>query len=297
MNTGMSVAAIFICAFTILPGCDSVGDELELHPGTPDTLTAATIPPRPASAISGEEFLDQTRGASYAERQARAVCEIIAGNIPENLRTLAPVRFTAARESDTLTVWVTRDYISIGPNGDDVRMPLSLPSARAVAEAFDMLLPTTRMVDAIYAQSDLKLTPQPMTPGPEMRSNDYYGRHQAMIEEQRAGRSPNGLIAGHKKDLVVSTQMYSRTDRVAIYGWHRGIGDPIQPLYLGHVDHYEDYSHGLRLVWPNATLGGEMVPIGDLLGDAAWRPVLSDEQSLLIESLSRPVTDSGPNCD
>jgi len=35
---------------------------------------------------------------------------------------------------------------------------------------------------------------------------------------------------------------------VAIYGWHKLDGKPIQPLYTGHVDWYVDYSHGIRLV-------------------------------------------------
>lgn len=220
---------------------------------------------------------------------------MVAGNIPSNLRTLAPIRF-GSDDGDSLTIWVMRDYLSIGPDSDDVRMPLSLPSARAVAQAFDMLLPTTRIVDAVYEQADLKLDPQPMTPGPEMRSNDYYGRHHAMIEEQRAGRAPGGLIAGHKKDVVVSTRLYAEPDRVAIYGWHRGVGDPIQPLYLGHVDHYEDYSHGLRLVWPEVEVDGRKIPLQEALDDPTWRPVLSDEPSLLIESLSQPDSERESDC-
>lgn len=149
-----------------------------------------------------------------------------------------------------------------------------------------MVLPTTRLVDAIYAQADLQLAPQPMTPGPEMRSNAYYGRHQRMIEEQRAGRASKGLIAGHKKDVVVTTRMHDQPERVPIYGWHRGVGDPIQPLSLVHGDYYEDYSHGLRLVHPVAYLNGEPVDLNNLVRGPMWGPLLCGESGLDLEALS-----------
>ena len=92
----------------------------------------------------------------------------------------------------------------------------------------------------------MKLAPSPLPPGPQMMSNDYYRRHHQAIEAQRTGRP--GLIAGHKKDVVVTNRLVSRPDRVAIYGWHRRDGRPIQPLSLVHEASYADYSHGIRFV-------------------------------------------------
>jgi hypothetical protein len=148
-----------------------------------------------------------------------------------------------------------------------------------------MYLPTPVIVDAIYEQAQVRLEPQPMEPGPEMRSSGYYLRHNSLIEGQRSGL-PEGLIAGHKKDVVISLRMKGQPDRVPIYGWHRKAGDPIQPLSLVHGADYEDYSHGLRLVSPVACLNGEPVALGNLFDDPVWGSFLSNEPGLDPEELS-----------
>lgn len=40
------------------------------------------------------------------------------------------------------------------------------------------------------------------------------------------------LLAGHKKDLVLTRRLVGRPDRVAIYDWHRLDGRPIHPLSM-----------------------------------------------------------------
>ncbi|MGM0506777.1 MAG: hypothetical protein ACQER4_06285 [Bacteroidota bacterium] len=243
------------------------------------------IPERTSDHISGETFLSRTEEFSPSERQQAAVKEILSGNIPSGIRKLAPI--TLVSESDKeLTVWVTKDYLSIGEEESSVRMPLSLPSAREIARSWGLYLPTPPLVDAIYEQADLKLVPEPMPPTEEMRSNDYYRRHQTAIEEQRGGRASNGLLAGHKKDLVVSVRMDDRPEQVAIYGWHWEKGDPIQSLSLVHEASYEDYSHGVRLIHPYGQLNGEWVPLVVLLDDLSWNGRLSREASLDWERLS-----------
>lgn len=281
----MVVLIIFTAPFF---GCDSTGAVVQNAPhvpSAPDTLTLAHVPARAAEALTGSAFLAETDDNSHEARQRAAVGEILSGNLPESLRTLAPVSFSS-RTGDSLVVWVTREYLAIGSDTDFVRMPLSLPSAQTIAREFEMVLPTPRLVDAIYAQADLRLNPQPMTPGPEMRSNAYYGRHQRLIETQRAGRAPRGLIAGHKKDVVVTVRMLRQPGRVPIYGWHRDVGDPIQPLSLVHGADYEDYSHGLRLVHPVAYLNGAPVDLKALLRDPLWGAQLSGETEFDLERLS-----------
>jgi hypothetical protein len=102
------------------------------------------------------------------------------------------------------------------------------------------------MVDQIYAAARVKLEPIPMYAYRD--STPTFWQHHLIIEGHRKGRK--GLIAGIKKDIVQTEKLkaYPNKDRVAIYGWHRLNGKPIQPLYLGHVWWYVDYSQGLRLV-------------------------------------------------
>ena len=77
------------------------------------------------------------------------------------------------------------------------------------------------------------------------------------------------LVAGDKKDIVLTPQHAAKPGKVAIYGWHRTNGVAIQPLYLGHADSWADYSHGVRLVHQTAKLDGADKPIAELLADHA----------------------------
>ena len=144
------------------------------------------------------------------------------------------------------TICVTHDYYMV----EGIRTPVDMPTARRIAEEEKMLLPTPEIVDAIWQQADIRLKPIPLTPGPQMTSQAYYIRHNDLINEQLSQYdTKDKLIAGHKKDIVYISPQSSR---VAIYGWHRLNGIPIQPYSTVHGRYYYDYSHGLRLVSPIA---------------------------------------------
>ena len=110
-----------------------------------------------------------------------------------------------------------------------------------------------------------------------MRSISYLQEHQRRIDEQRRGLPLGDLISGHKKDLVISERLLERPGRVAIYGWHRRIGDPIQPLSTVHGEAYADYSHGVRLVSETVVVGGRPRSIYEALEDPALAPALTYE--------------------
>lgn len=151
-----------------------------------------------------------------------------------------------------VTIYVTPDYFV----EDGIRMPVGMTRALAIAEARDMLLPTKDMVDAIWAAADIKLPPLTIPWDDANTTLRVFQRHNLLIEDQLAGKEITGkLIAGHKKDIVVS----NRGGRVAIYGWHRTSGRPIQPYSTVHGWDYHDYSHGLRLVSKLATRNGKTV--------------------------------------
>jgi len=151
------------------------------------------------------------------------------------------------------------------------------PFAGMIADRFGSVLPTARMVDAIYEQSAHHLKPSPLPAGPLMTSNLYLLRHQQRIDEQRSGLLLGELISGHKKDLVLSNRLRQLPGRVAIYGWHRAPGHPIQPLSTVHGARYVDYSHGVRLVSATVVVGGRPRSIYDALQDSRVAPILSRE--------------------
>ncbi len=239
------------------------------------------IPSRPSGAPGGSQFLANLGGLSGSERDARVIAELARGNVPAFLRELEAVTFRGkdSRGADTeIVVCVTPDYLALGSDRDFVRVPLGLPAAARIANAFGMTLPTPRMVDAIYAQADVKLAPAPMTPGPQMSSTSYLLRHNATIEGQLHGR--RGLIAGQKKDVVMASRMASNPGRVAIYGWHRTSGRPIQPVSTVHGANYADYSHGIRLVSKTAYLNGRAVALDELLASQRYASLLNKEGPL-----------------
>ncbi len=246
----------------------------------PLSLPLLRLPSRPAGAIGGSEFARRTSGLSSVSRDLAIVAELERGNVPSFLCRLTPVELTTHASGGgpvAATIWVTPDYLAIGSDDDFLYVPLTYYSATIVADRFGSVLPTPRMVDAIYEQSAHHLTPAPLPAGPLMRSNLYLSRHQQRIDAQRSGLPLGELIAGHKKDLVLSNRLRQTPGRVAIYGWHTAPGRPIQPLSTVHGAQYVDYSHGVRLVSTTVIVGGQPRSIYDALQDTQIAPVLSSE--------------------
>lgn len=248
--------------------------------GAPNPL--GQLPPRPADAVSGSEFLARTQGMSRAEREEAIAQEILRGNVPDFLREGRPVTVTgrgADGQTHTAELSVAPDYLAIGSDDDFVRIPMTPATAQRIADATGASLPTSRMVDEIHRGAEAHLTPQPIPPSAQMMSNGYYGRHQRMVEGQREQAGiPNGtLISGHKKDVVLSERLAQRPDKVAIYGWHQANGKPIQPLSTVHEASYADYSHGVRLVSDQVKVDGQWRPLAEVLADPNLAPLLSAE--------------------
>ena len=245
---------------------------------------ARAIPRRPSNAAGGAAVMAAIGNSSGPDRDAALVAQALGGNIPDNLRSLQPVSFAGivGGRQTQITLCVTPDYLAIGSNADHVRVPLGLPAALRVADGFDMMLPTTRMVDAIYAQADLRVSPAPMPPTSAMSSTDYFLRHDSTVDAQfaRAGARDGLLVAGHKKDVVIANRLSNAPGRVAIYGWHRANGNPIQPLSTVHGEYYADYSHGIRLVARTAYVDGRAVDLRALLTDGQYAGLLNTDGPL-----------------
>jgi len=256
-------------------------------PASGPVAPLSRLPPRPADAPTGSEFLARTAGLSRAEREEAVLQEVLRGNVPDRSRQLRPVTLSG-RGADgrvhNVETFVAPDYLEIGSDEDAVRMPMTPATAQRIADATGASLPTSRMVDAIYRAADVKLAPQPLPPSAAMMGNDYFARHEAMVDRQLAGRgtAPGALVAGHKKDVVLSERLATRPDRVAIYGWHQPNGQAIQPLSTLHEASYADYSHGVRLVADRVKVDGQWRALADVLADPTLAPVLSAEGRLSV---------------
>jgi hypothetical protein len=279
VRRGVAIAILSIALVSLDPRL--VGTAAVPRPGIPAPQELISrIPLRSPEAITGREFLRQLNAMPEAERRGAVLEQLLEGNLPEFLRDLRAVELTSkpGREPrHRAVIWVMPDYLAIGSDDDFVRMPMGLYTAVTVARRFGFVLPTRKMVDAIHRQSDLRLRPRPMSPGPRMTSPDYLMRHNQIIEQQLAGNSRGLLLSGHKKDVVLTNRLAKKARRVAIYGWEYPDGTPIQPLSTVHGARYADYSHGIRLVSSTVLVDGVPRSVLDVLEDPSLAGVLSYE--------------------
>lgn len=248
------------------------------------------IPQRIARAPSGSAVMQKLMKTGGAERDKAVVQQVLSGNLPSFLRHLTPVTLAGTISGGTkvlITICVTPDYLAVGDDRDFVRVPMGLAAAARVANELGFLLPTTKMVDAIYQQAQVHVAPSPMKPGSQMSSTAYLVDHNRTVDQQRARASdaPDALTAGQKKDIVLTKRLMSHPGRVAIYGWHRPNGKPIQPLSTVHGASYADYSHGVRLVSQTAYVNGESRPLSEIMHDSELSRIVSSEGP--IDNLDR----------
>ena len=288
MRAQSAIQLLCLC-ITLLSGSLQAAPRAD-DQGTPraargcDEASIREIPARPADAPGGQEFGHRADGLSGIARDALVRTQLLSGNIPAFLRHLAPIRLLdpGSGRHVEVTVCVLPDYLAVGSDSDFVFVPMGLKAALDVARYFGFELPTPKLVDAIYAEAQVKLQPQPLPAGEQMRSTAYFLYHNELINEQRdAVAAPLGaLTAGEKKDLVLTSRLWRFPGRVAIYGWHRAANQPIQPLSTVHGARYADYSHGVRLVSATAYVNGHARPLAEVLGEPSLARLVSDEGSL-----------------
>ena len=213
--------------------------------------------------------------------------ELLRGNLPAFERTFVPITVHATdaqNKAHTATYDVMPDYLAIGSDTDYVRVPMTPMTAQRIADAWGCQLSTRKICDDIYKAATVKLEPHPMT---EMRESvATFLEYDAIVAAQRtaSGKPLGALVAGNKKDVMVTNRLDEKPHRVAIYGWHKPDGLPIQPLYTGHVDWYTDYSHGIRLVKRAVTVDGHTRDFHHIAHNPDLAALVSDEGPLLRPS-------------
>jgi hypothetical protein len=255
------------------------------NPTRPPT-TQPSIPPRPANAPNGSAFFKQIQTLSPTDRETAILSEIEHGNIPDFLRKLVPITVenTTNGVHHTATYYVMPDYLSIGSDQDFFRLPMTPMTARAIADRFDCALITRKISDDIYQNAQVRLAPLPLTENRESAQTFY--QHNQAIEQQRA-QSPKplgALVAGIKKDVVITNRLAEKPHHVAIYGWHKDALHPIQPLTIVHIERYVDYSHGVRLISRHVMVDQHLMDVTQVLRNRDLCALLSDEGPLAIDA-------------
>jgi len=238
------------------------------------------ITPPAGQRMGGNEFFKTVVAWKWKERDSLAVKEILSGNIPSFLLKFSRINVSildsASGKMITAHYFVAPDYLSIGSDHDWARVPLTPMAAQKIADRFGCFLPTRKMVDDIYRQAVVKLEPVPMYAFRD--SSITMWQHHLIIEGQRLQQK--GLIAGIKKDVVLSggVSRYPKPGHEAIYGWHKLDGKAIQPLYIGHINWWVDYSHGIRLVYHTIWVNGKAMDYTAVLSDPILKRLLCDEE-------------------
>ncbi|MDF2453997.1 MAG: hypothetical protein K0S26_3501, partial [Bacteroidota bacterium] len=119
------------------------------------------VPPRQTSFMNGAQFVAAITPLSFTNRENLILQEVVKGNVPNFYRTLSPVTSTAVISGtvQSITYYVIPDYLAIGCDTNYFLCPMSPIVATKISDSIGCTLPTRKMVNDIYAQAALKLTP------------------------------------------------------------------------------------------------------------------------------------------
>ena len=76
--------------------------------------------------------------------------------------------------------------------------------------------------------------------------------------------------------MVLSATLSANPGKVALYGWHRRDGRPVQPLSTVLADDMVYYHHGVRLVHRSILVDGVARDLSQVLQDPELAALLSD---------------------
>ncbi|HTB85923.1 MAG TPA: immunoglobulin domain-containing protein [Candidatus Sulfotelmatobacter sp.] len=261
-------------------------------PGFTQTLN---LPPRAINAPTGSQWTNIVWALSQDERENWIYAQIISGNIPNWQRTLKPISTSTA--GHTATYYVCPDEMAIGSDTDYFLEPTTPILAQRLADLIGCTLPTRLMVNEIWTNATVKLTPQTIPPSSLMTTMPDFATNNSMVMTIRDAvtntQPPGALVSGDKKNVIISTLIYSNLQNgvtlpVVIYGWIYPDGTVIQPAYNGHADTYADYSHGIRFVQMNCTVDGSPNTVTNVLTSSALASLFSDETAAANNTIPTP---------
>jgi hypothetical protein len=205
------------------------------------------------------------------------------------------VRLRAGR----IEVEVSADYLSIVGE----RVPMTAAVAQAAVDSLDALLPTPKIVEIIEEHAVIVPAPTWAPPPGQSRAAQTSAAVFGWCEEETEirftvrGVPPGRLVAGHRKDIVISDYMPAGV--VVIFGARWPDGRRLQGVYprpgtAGHGDFYEDYLHGVRAVRRRCWLDGRETTLDEILSGAhaalLGGPVARLRYSTSPTATSRPAT-------
>jgi hypothetical protein len=206
-------------------------------------------------AVGGSTFCSSIIDVPLGQAREEAILQqYVFGNVPAFLRKSKTLVVTSGMRQALFEV--LPDVLCVGTDEDFVRTPMNPMTAQRVADLYGATLITPFLSDLIWRDADLQLAPIVFRSLPDKdTSTACFVEHNQRIESYRLGNW--GLIAGHKKDIVLTSSLSLppfQDKCVGLYGWHQHDGTPLQglvPVPGGLPSYsldYVDYSYGVRLI-------------------------------------------------
>lgn len=258
---------------------DLVGPRLDLF----------QAPERVAGSMSGTQFGSSVLNMPNGRARELAIFQQLSlGNIPTFLRRGLPISVDAGGHHAVF--WTMPDYLAIGEDDDFLRMPMRPTTATKAAQLYGACLPTRKMCNDIRRAMPIHLGFHGMSDHP-MAAVATFGAHNAIIQKALAGRQPELGIDGPKKVVLIARGRPK--PNVAIYGGYWPTGKIVQGPQIqmsAHTIDYLDYSHGIRWVWEQVYVDGEMMYLEDALCHDELHALFSDEGKYSHDDCSYDVT-------
>ncbi len=181
-------------------------------------------------------------------------------------------------EGLTVTIDVMADSLRIGDQEDSIRVICSYRTAQQIADILDAMLPTTKIVDAIWLHADVRAGILTQTPDEYMADTDRMILHHYKLEDDTRDYAGGLWTAG--KDWVLTSRIWKQPNRAANYGWIDSKGKAIQPLGLAHDLNHTDYSQMPRFVSRTCDANGNMADIRDVITDKKLSWCINDDGPL-----------------
>jgi hypothetical protein len=140
------------CAYFILIVMMMVG----VTAGRAAEAVVIALPVRPADAVGGAEFARRVETLEREAREEAVLAEVRRGNVPAFWRRFVEVKMGGA------VLWVAPEYLCVGSDEDYWLAPLTPGAAQRMADELGCVLPTRKMVTAIWRAAPLKLEPRPL---------------------------------------------------------------------------------------------------------------------------------------
>lgn len=179
-------------------------------------------------------------------------------------------------------IQVTKDALTIL----GVRFDVTAEGAQGIADELHGILPTPRILQLIWEQADVRLTPCTLPADNDMGSSARMIEHSKCVDTRIAGRK--GLIVNVGKHWVLTNRISEKKNVAANYGWFMKGRRPIQTLGMRHDTAHTDYSQVLRLVKPMIKVDGREIDIRRVGRSPDLWGLVSDEGPLLVWRASRP---------